>query len=651
MRKSIVVKVFVITVLFISLCLSLFMAGQTLFFEKIYLNMKSSRLEKSVEEFTGSYANENWDAAGVTKMINAFSNKNNAQIAILDNLGNTKYMPSFSIVLETPDKEKLEIQLNNIAFFDEFQKLRLAVGDKITADGYFDKGENQLLSVSSIKKGNDVWENSNIKLVTSAAAVKVFPGEMQSVFSVDTNVKPVTKSFQSGNITLQSGEETIASVNQNAKLTALVPQKIEGRIDQLNIPSQIQQIANYNNGLLWSSIDYWNQLLMADKVKIESDKTVSFHYSGINNGMDNIAFVKPVVKDNRVAEYVFAISSLQPVGEAVDAIQAYYLYAFLGVLLIMVLMALIFAKSISLPLLKMNRVAAKMADQDFSEQCQVKSKDELGSLASNLNRLSMNLSTSLNELKSANGQLQLDIEKERSLENMRKEFISSVSHEFKTPLGIIKGFAEGFKDNIAENKKDYYVDVILDEIEKMDELVVDLLDLSKLESKAYELKPECFPIGELIDEVAARLVKNIEEKNIRLKTDSHEEYLEVRADRRRIEQVITNIMSNAIRHTNSGGCISIGIEINENKLYVNIENTGEPIGEGDIKKIWDRFYRAEKSRDRKTGGTGLGLSIVKNILELHESRYGVENTPQGVKFYFTLEAIVSPVRCKWEPAK
>ncbi len=635
MRKSIVVKVFVITVLFIFLCLSIFMVGQTMFFEKIYLNMKTSRLEKSLEHFSSTYIKENWDSKVITKKINDFSNQNNAQIAILDTLGNLKYMPSFSIILESPDEKKLEIPLNNIAFFDEFQKLDLKVGDKIDAEGFYNEDINQLISVSSIKKGNSTWENSNLKLVSSATVVSTLPAKMQGALTAGAKLKP---EMETADAVYQTKTITAAVSSQSVKITAFVPKKIEGRITQLYVPNQIQQIAIINNGLLWSSIDYWNQMLMADKVKIESDKTISFHYSGINNGMDNIAFVKPVIKNNRIEEYVFAISSLQPVGEAVDAIQSYYLYAFLGVILIMALMALIFAKSISLPLLKMNRVAAKMADQDFSEQCQVKSKDELGSLALSLNRLSMNLSTSLNELKSANEQLQLDIEKERSLENMRKEFISSVSHEFKTPLGIIKGFAEGFKDNIAENKKDYYIDVILDEIEKMDELVMDLLDLSKLESKAYVLKPENFEIAELIEEVAMRLIKGIEAQNILLKIKISENCVGVWADRRKTEQVVTNILSNAIRHTGYGGCINITVENMENKLAVNIENTGEHIKEGDIERIWDRFYRAEKSRDRKTGGTGLGLSIVKNILELHQSQYGAENTQEGVRFYFTLAA-------------
>ncbi len=633
-RKSIVTKLFVITVLFISFCLGFFMIGQTLFFEKIYLNMKTDRLESAVGDFGSTYEKGNWDGNAITRSINDFSDRNNAQIVILDKNGLTKYMPSFSIVIETKDKKNLDIPLNNIAFLDEFQKLGLSVGAEIEVGGFFNKDSNQMLSVSSIKKDGKEWENSNIKLVaTSAATVRTAPANVKDGLKVDT-VKG-SGIIEAGNIVV-SGESVPASPQY--KLEAISQDKVRGKITQLNLPTQIQQIANYSNGLLWSSIDYWNQLVMVKKVSMEPGKTLSFHYSGINNGMDNIVFVRPVIKNNSISEYVFAISSLQPVGEAVDAMKEYYLYAFVGAVLLMAAMALIFSRNISRPLLKMNRVAAKMANLDFSESCAVKSSDELGSLALSLNRLSMNLSGSLSELKAANEQLQLDIEKERSLETMRKEFVSSVSHEFKTPLGIIKGFAEGFKDNIAENKKEYYIDVILDEVEKMDELVMDLLDLARLESRVYELNAENFSAADLIDEVGSRLNKSMEEKHIELELEIGESDLGVLADRRRIEQVMTNILSNAIRHTDNNGSIAIVAKKKENEICVSVENTGSHIGEEDLDKIWDRFYRAEKSRDRKTGGTGLGLSIVKNILELHHSKYGVENTGKGVKFYFSLPA-------------
>ncbi len=630
MKRSIVLKLFLITVLFMTVCFGVFIAGQSLFFGKIYLHMKSSSLEKALDSFGNTYVNENWDSKAITQKINEFTGRNNARLAILDKDGRAKYMPSFSISLETSDNKNLSIPLDNIAFLEDFQKLELAVGSEIEVDGYFNN--DKLLSVSGIKKDGKSWENSNIRLIAASAVTL-----SSDSIAVENRVLRTEKFTEAGTLaTPAEASAGVAAAVKNIEVEAINPDKVRGKITALNLPDQIQQMASYNNGLLWSSIDYWNQLLMVRKISMEPGKTTSFHYTDTNNGMDNIAYVKPVIKNNQVLEYVFAISSLQPVDEAVEAMKSYYGYVFAVVILLMLVMAFVFSRSISKPLLKMNTVASKMADLDFSEECRVKSKDELGNLALSLNRLSRNLSLSLEDLKSANEQLKLDIEKERSLENMRREFVSSVSHEFKTPLGIIKGFAEGFKDNIAEEKKEHYIDVILDEVERMDELVMDLLDLARLESKAYDLNIENFVMAQLIDEIGSRLDKNMAEKNISLIFRHEDRDIRVRADRRRMEQVVTNMLSNAVRHTGTNGEIRVLTEKRDDRLRVIIENSGEQIAEEDIQKIWERFYRAEKSRGRKAGGTGLGLSIVKNILELHGSDYGVENIPDGVRFYFTV---------------
>lgn len=632
MKRSIVLKLFLITVLFMTVCFGVFIAGQSLFFEKIYLYMKSSSLEKALDGFGDTYANENWESKSITQKINEFTGRNNAQLAILDKDGRAKYMPSFSISLETPDNRNLSIPLSNIAFLEDFQKLELSVGSEIEVDGYFNN--DKLLSVSGIRKDGKSWVNSNVKLIAANTVIRSsgsIPGN---------NMQTVEKFTETGLLTMpaEASADVVTAV-KSIKVEAISPDKIKGKVTSLNLPDQIQQIASYNNGLLWSSIDYWNQLLMVKKISVEPGKTTSFHYTDINNGMDNIAYVKPVIKNNQISEYVFAISSLQPVDEAVEAMKSYYGYVFAIVILLMLVMAFVFSRSISKPLLKMNTVAGKMADLDFSEECRVKSKDELGNLALSLNRLSRNLSRSLEDLKSANVQLKLDIEKERSLESMRKEFVSSVSHEFKTPLGIIKGFAEGFKDNIAEEKREHYVDVILDEVEKMDELVMDLLELAKLESKAYDLNVENFVMAELIDEIGCRLNKSMEKKNVSLVIMHEDKDIQVQADRRRMEQVVTNIMGNAVRHTGNNGIIRVLTEKRNDGLWIMIENSGEQIAEEDLQKIWERFYRAEKSRGRKAGGTGLGLSIVKNILELHGSDYGVENIADGVRFCFNIKDI------------
>lgn len=631
-KRGITFKLFIITLLFFTVFLSLFITAQTMFFKKFYLTTKVSKLQKNLNNFSLQYQNENWDSSTITKYMNRFTDQNNAQIAVLDANGNIKYTPNFEIIIEASSEGKIKIPLNSIAYLDGFQNLKLTKGDEIEVKGYFGDDFSQVLSLISIKNGNEKWENSNLRFAVNQR-VAIAGKEAGTTDDFGTSVSK----------TVELPSMTISTYPADAPVEAIKPiinfklENIVGKIIELNVPSQIEQISNYNTDLLWTSIDYWNWILKPQKIGLEPNKISNFHYSGRSNGMDNIALVKPIIKNNKISEFIFVITSLQPVGEAIDTMKLYYVYAFLFALLVIIGMALLFSNILSKPLLKMNRVAVKMADLDFSEECEIYSKDELGSLSTSLNRLSKNLNNSLSELKIANEELQKDIEKERSLEKMRKEFISSVSHEFKTPLGIMKGFAEGIKDNIAEEKKEYYIDVILDEIGKMDELVLDLLDLSKLESKAYKLKLENFLILNLIDEVKSRLLIRANEKDIPIELQCEQTDLQVYADRRGIEQVITNILSNAIRHTNVNGNIQISVVKKDTCVYVSIENSGEHISEEDLVRIWDRFYRVEKSRDRKTGGTGLGLPIVKNILLLHESNFGAENTESGVRFYFTLK--------------
>ncbi|KZL88453.1 sensor histidine kinase [Clostridium magnum] len=629
-KRSIVFKLFIITLLSFTVFLALFITAQTMFFKKFYITTKISKLQKNLNNFSQQYQNETWDSSTITKNINKFTDQNNAQIAVLDANGNVKYTPNFEIIIESSSRNKIKLPLSSIAYLDGFQNLKLTKGDEIEVGGYFGDDFSQVLSLLSIKNGNEKWENSNLRFVNSKGVTAVSK-EATPVNDFGSNV---SKTVEIPSITSATYSEDVEAVKPviNFKL-----EKIVGKIIELNIPSQIEQLSNYNTDLLWTSIDYWNWILKPQKIGLKPNKISNFHYSGGSNGMDNIALVKPIIKDNKISEFIFVITSLQPVGEAIDTMKLYYFYAFLFALLVIIGMSLLFSNILSKPLLKMNRVAVKMADLDFSEECEIHSKDELGSLSTSLNLLSKNLSSSLWELKIANEELQKDIDKERSLEKMRKEFIASVSHEFKTPLGVIKGFAEGVKDNIAEEKREYYIDVILDEIGKMDELVLDLLDLSRLESKVYKLKLEHFHVINLIDEVQSRLLTRANEKNLLVELQYEQADIEVYADRRRIEQVITNILSNAIRHTSINGNIQINVVKKDCSAYVSIENSGEHILEEDLIKIWDRFYRVEKSRDRKTGGTGLGLPIVKNILLLHESNFGVENTDSGVRFYFTLK--------------
>lgn len=331
---------------------------------------------------------------------------------------------------------------------------------------------------------------------------------------------------------------------------------------------------------------------------------------------------------------VFMVSSLQHVNEAVDVIKQIYVYFCIGAVVIIIFLAFIYSNMITKPLIKINKTASKMASLDFSEKCEVKTDDEIGNLGASLNFLSENLHNSLSSLRQANAKLEEDIEKERALERMRKEFVAAVSHELKTPISLIDGYAVGLKDNIFEDKdKDYYLDIIVDEARKMGHLVSDMLDLSQLESGVFKLKKEDFDLVELIKFTTRKYKAIVQEKNLELSLKLMDS-LAVFGDYNRIEQVLTNFITNALRHVDENGVIEVRMVEEAQFIAVEVENTGSHISDEELNKIWDKFYKIDKSRNRKLGGTGIGLSIVKNILTLHEFPFGASNTDVGIKFYF-----------------
>jgi signal transduction histidine kinase len=366
------------------------------------------------------------------------------------------------------------------------------------------------------------------------------------------------------------------------------------------------------------------------------NKPITVMTQKIGNETRNIVSAVP---DNKKGEVIFAISSLQPVNEASSVIREFYLYFYIGALFLIIILSLMYSNMISKPLLKLNESASKMATLDFSKKCNIKREDEIGNLAKTLNFLSENLDKALTSLKDANIKLEEDIEKERRIEKARKEFVAAVSHELKTPISLIGGYTEGLKDDIfAEEEKSYYIDVILDETHKMANLVADMLDLSQLELGNFKLVKEEFFIDELVNFTLKKFLALINEKQIKLEMNFTGKE-RVYADWSRIEQVIINFVTNAIRHTEKKGSIKIEVSQNKEKAVFSIENTGKQIPEEELNKIWDNFYKIDKSRNRKLGGTGLGLAIVKNILMLHDGDYGVENTEFGVKFYFALNML------------
>lgn len=372
---------------------------------------------------------------------------------------------------------------------------------------------------------------------------------------------------------------------------------------------------------------------------LESNKIITTLVSG-DLSSKHIVSMAPFSLYKQNDSILIAISPLRPIQEASIIMNDFYKAIFFVLILICLILAYIFSNLISKPLLQLNRTAKKMSSMDFSEKCNIKRNDEIGNLAKTLNFLSSNLSKALDDLKIKNKSLEKEIEREREIEKFRKDFIAGVSHELKTPIGIISGYAEGLKDGVVdEESRDVYLDVIIDEANKMNKLVLDMLNLTKLESGKIEIIFSEFSLKELVQTVISRHKNNMEEKNFSLNMKIPEnDSLYALGDSFKIEQVLTNFITNAIKYSPRNESINIELKRIDDKIFFYIENTGVSLDEDLHEKIWTQFYRVDNSRNRKSGSTGLGLSITKNILELHKSSFGLENTENGLLFYFSLDA-------------
>ncbi len=302
--------------------------------------------------------------------------------------------------------------------------------------------------------------------------------------------------------------------------------------------------------------------------------------------------------------------------------------------------AFVVSQEFTKPIQELSNISQRMANLDFSKKYVGETEDELGILGSNINVLSEKLEATIRDLQEANIELEKDIEKKSKVDEMRKQFLSDVSHELKTPIALIQGYAEGLVENVAEDKesRDYYCEVILDEAEKMDKLVQQLLTLSKIEYGSQEPDMKEFNIVKLVNSVIKKTKVMAQGKNINVILKNNPDTIVI-GDEFMIDQVLTNYMTNAIKHVDEKNIIEVTVEnvAEDNKVRVTVFNTGIQIPEDKLNKLWDRFYKLDKSRNREDGGTGIGLALVKAIIIKHNNKYGVENVENGIKFYFELD--------------
>ncbi|MEL7568072.1 MAG: HAMP domain-containing sensor histidine kinase [Dehalobacterium sp.] len=574
MKKSIVFKWFVLTVLLFSTMFLVIGIMQNYFFEQYYINKKSDTLKIDMNEYLSLAAKKGAEAASVELYKN-----NHVWITKLDKYGRIRDVENYYIEVNLKHEAQGNLRIPMYSFAGEFSSDVL----------------------SSLKVGDEVI--------------------IDTVNIADERIPYQIQTDSTGVINLNIANR-LHGANADKAYSHLVTGMYRGTITKTVFPEGRSYISfPYQEGYFLEQVKEFQAGLLADNGK-SLQRTEEL--SATENFTQYKIIIKPVM-ENGVTGYIFAMTSLQPVDEAIAVIRQFYPYFFGLAFLCVIVLAFIFSKWLAKPLLAINRITGKIANMDFTEKLPVRSEDEIGQLSQNINYLSNRIEAYIDQLKQ-------DLDQEKQLEKTRKEFIAGVSHELKTPLAVMKSCLSILKDGIAAKKREHYFQAMEDEIQRTDLLVVNMLDLAKFESGTYKPEMTPFEIDKAITEVCGSLAEQIQEKNFSLTLRLCS--LMVVGHKGLISRVITNFLSNAIRHTENGHAIVVAVRGNGQTAEISVENQGNPISEEDRKNIWNQFYRAE-ARTSKTG-TGLGLSIAKEILELHHAIYGVENTQDGVRFFFSL---------------
>ncbi|WP_432404725.1 ATP-binding protein [Wukongibacter sp. M2B1] len=326
----------------------------------------------------------------------------------------------------------------------------------------------------------------------------------------------------------------------------------------------------------------------------------------------------PIERDKNTIGYALLNSPLAPIEEMISILKKQLSIITFGSLIIGTILALLFAKHFTKPIRQITNTAKKIAKGDFTANVALDSKDEIGDLGNTINNMSQQL-----------GQI----------ENFRRDFIANTTHELKTPISLIKAYAELVKDMDSKNtiSTNEHLQVIIDESDRLNNMVEDILYLSKMESGYSKLKIESFQIVDVINSVIDKLSFFSSSKDISLVLEIDRKETLINGDKEKVHQVFYNIINNAINHSHSNGQVSIKVSDINDIIRVDITDNGKGIPSEDLPYIWGRFYKVDKSRTRDSSGTGLGMAIVKNILEAHNFSYGIESEiDNGTNVWFEI---------------
>lgn len=379
---------------------------------------------------------------------------------------------------------------------------------------------------------------------------------------------------------------------------------------------------------------YFASNILSKKILIDKENYSIYKFMDSRTGLVYIDLLGKVA-DNYL---ILLRTNYESIQENVGIANTFLGYIGAFTTIIGAVIILIITRRITEPILQLNGIARRMCNLEFDAKYTGNIGDEIDQLGSSINLLSEKLETTISELKTANNELKKDIETKTQIDDMRKEFLSNVSHELKTPIALIQGYAEGLQENINEDQesKDFYCEVITDEANKMNKMVKKLLSLNQIEFGTNQVEFERFDIVALIHSVLSATDILMKQKDVILYFDAQEPVY-VWADEYMVEEVLTNYISNALNHVDGNRIVEVKLVKKRDVVRIAVYNTGANIPEEELEKVWVKFYKVDKARTRAYGGSGIGLSIVKAIMQSLHRECGVVNHEKGVEFWFELD--------------
>lgn len=625
-KNKIFKKIFAMTSLLVIILLLMQFGFQYFYLEKFYVYNKKQSLETQLTNLKTDIESNNIKEDQIEKILNDYSIRNEVFIGITNVYGISKYgLSDYSgssyLQLRTNEGKVYTIYIDSFLNDDLFLK-HLDESQNIEIEGIIVDEKTNKIYPDVIKIDEDEYYPDDEYYLASDASISLMSEIERDNFNIDDDFY----------ITLYANE-----LSDAIKIKVPKEANIKGSLIDYMILDYDNYGVEYRKNQLRQEI----YMFLGDNNDItnflKENKTNLYTKLDEFTGINNIIMAKPLFIENKEPLIMFAITSLQPIEETTNIMQTYFFATLIIAIILAVIISYIYSKKFTRPLVHLDMVTKNMANLDFSKECDINTNDEIEDLADNINNLSKRLKTTLDELKGSNDKLKDEIKYKEEVEEFRKRFIADASHELKTPLTVMKGICEGVKDGVYDINDESNFKSMLNEINDMNNLVYDLLEISKLESGQLKPKEEIFQLCDVVLKINQKLKPLVKSKDIKINFDLDEDF--VIADEQQIQRVINNVYSNAIKYTNNNGKIDISIKRIEDRCEFEIINSPANITEDDLKKIWQPFYRIEKSRNKALGGFGLGLHMVKEILDKHNSSFGMENKNDGVRFYFDLPVI------------